>query len=124
PIDTAVPGIRIGPLLPKLAKVMDKVALIRSATHNIDHHETATNWVLSGRFGTPAGEYPAMGAVVAHEMGFVGSLPPYVAIPKNPALVTELGRSAYLGSRFEAFKAGDPNAPDFHVADVASVEPL
>ena len=50
-----------------MAQVMDKVALVRSGAHNNDHHETATNWVLSGRFGSAFGDYPAMGAVVAHE---------------------------------------------------------
>src|SRR6187401_542239 len=49
-IETNVPGLRIGELLPRMARVMDKVALIRSGAHNNDHHETATNWALSGRF--------------------------------------------------------------------------
>jgi hypothetical protein len=123
-IDTAAAGVRIGELMKQTAKVIDKVALIRSATHNIDHHETATNWVLSGHFGPPAGDYPAMGAVVAHEYGFTGSLPPYVAVPQNPSMAGELGKSAYLGGRFESFKTGDPNAANFEVPDVASMEPL
>src|ERR1700736_726820 len=80
PIDTNVPGLRIGELLPHMARVMDRVALIRSGAHNNDHHETATNWVLSGRFGSAFGDYPAIGAVVAHEVGFRGQLPPYVAV--------------------------------------------
>ena len=45
-IDTVVPGLRIGELLPNMAKVMDKVALVRSGAHNNDHHETATNYCL------------------------------------------------------------------------------
>src|SRR5947209_183770 len=53
PIPSAVPGLQVGEKLPLMAKVMDKVALVRSGSHNNDHHETATNWVLSGRFGTP-----------------------------------------------------------------------
>jgi hypothetical protein len=124
PIDTAAPGVRIGELLPQVAKVMDKVALVRSGTHTIDHHETATNWVLSGRFGSQAGEYPAVGAVVAYATGFRGALPPYVAIPGNPGFTFELGKSAFLGGRYEAFKTGDPNAPGFHVPDLAAPEPL
>src|SRR6185436_18156163 len=55
PIATNVPGTRIGELLPRMARVMDKVALIRSGAHNNDHHETATNWAMSGRFGSPFG---------------------------------------------------------------------
>lgn len=47
-ISTSVPGLRISDQLPKMAACMDKVCLVRSGTHENDHHETATNWVLSG----------------------------------------------------------------------------
>lgn len=118
-IPSKVPGLRVGELLPKMASVMDKVCLVRSATHENDHHETATNWVLSGRFGSPFGDYPAMGAVVAHETGFSGVVPPYVAVPRNPSFTWELGKSAFLGGRFESFKCGNPNDPNFKVRDLA-----
>jgi hypothetical protein len=124
PIDTNVAGLKIGELLPRMAKTMDKVALIRSGAHNNDHHEMATNWVLSGRFGSAFGDYPAIGAVVAHETGFNGKLPPYVAVPRNPSFTWELGKSVYLGGRCESFKAGDPNAKDYRVQDLMPPEPL
>jgi hypothetical protein len=117
---TSVPGLRVSDRLPLLANVMNKVALVRSGAHNNDHHETATNWVLSGRFGTPFGDYPAVGAVVAHETGFSGTLPPYVAVPRNPSFTWELGKSAFLGGRYESFKAGDPNQPDYKVQDLTA----
>src|SRR5579884_552145 len=123
-IPTSVPGLSVSELLPNVAKVMDKVCLVRSGSHENDHHETATNWVLSGRFGSAFGDYPAMGAVVAHETGFTGLLPPYVAIPKNPSFTWELGKSAYLGGRYESFKAGDPNQPHYRVRDLSLAQPL
>src|SRR4051812_39033028 len=123
-IPSNVTGLHICELLPKMAKTMDKVCLIRSGTHENDHHETATNWVLSGRFGSPFGDYPAIGAVVSHETGFTGLLPPYVAIPKNPSFTWELGKSAFLGGRCESFKAGDPNQKGYKVADLSLSEPL
>jgi hypothetical protein len=79
---------------------------------------------MSGRFGSAFRDYPAIGAVVAHEMGFRGELPPYVAIPRNPSFTWELGKSAFLGGRYESFKTGDPNAPNFKVQDVAPAEAL
>jgi hypothetical protein len=118
-IPTNVAGLHVTELLPKMAQTMDKVALIRSGTHENDHHETATNWVLSGRFGSPFGDFPAMGAVVAHETGFSGLVPPYVAVPRNPSFTWELGKSAWLGGRYESFKCGDPNAADFKVRDLS-----
>ena len=123
-IDTVVPGLRIGELLPNMAKVMDKVALVRSGAHNNDHHETATNWAMSGRFGSAFGDFPAIGAVVAHETGLGGSMPPYVAVPRNPSFTWELGKSAYLGGRYESFKAGDPNDANFKVQDLSPAEQL
>lgn len=123
-IPTSVPGLYVGELMPKVAKVMNKVCLVRSASHENDHHETATNWVLSGRFGSAFGDYPAMGAVVAHETGFSGLLPPYVAAPKNPSFTWELGKSAFLGGRYESFKAGDPSQPGYRVRDLSMAEPL
>lgn len=118
-IPTRVSGLRVTELLPKLAAQMDKVTLVRSGTHENDHHETATNWVLSGRFGSAFGDHPAMGAVVAHETGFSGLVPPYVAVPKNPSFTWELGRSAWLGGRYESFKCGNPNDASFKVRDLA-----
>lgn len=117
-ISTTIPGLRIGELLPQMAKTMDKVCLVRSGTHENDHHETATNWVLSGKFGTPFGDHPAMGAVVAHETGFSGKVLPYVAIPRNPSFTWELGKSAWMGGRYESFKAGNPNQKDWKVRDL------
>ena len=119
-ISTIVPGLQITDKLPLLARVMDRVALVRSASHNNDHHETASNWVLSGRFGTPFGDYPAVGAVVAHETGLTGNLPPYVSIPRNPSFTWELGKSAFLGGRYESFKAGDPSVANYQVQDLSA----
>jgi hypothetical protein len=124
PIDTCVPGLHISEKLPLMAKAMNRLTLVRSGAHNNDHHETATNWVLCGRFGSAFGDYPAMGAVVAHELGFSGKLPPYVAVPRNPSFTWELGKSAFLGGRYESFKTGDPNAADFKVQDVSPFETL
>lgn len=124
PIDTVVPGLQICELLPLMSQCMDRVCLHRGGAHNNDHHETATNWVMSGRFGTPFGDWPAMGAVAAHESGFPGTLPPYVAIPRNPSFTWELGKSAWLGGRYESFKAGDPNEQNYQVRDVTRAQPL
>ena len=119
-ISTNVAGLHVCELLPKTAQVMNKVTLVRSGTHENDHHETATNWVLSGRFGTPFGDHPAIGAVVAHETGFDGAVPPYVAVPRNPSFTWELGKSVWLGGRCESFKAGNPNDANYRVRDLAA----
>lgn len=118
-IPTTVPGLRICELLPRLAHRMQHFALVRSGTHENDHHETASNWVLSGRFGSPFGDHPSIGSVVAHETGFGGRMPPYVAVPKNPSFTWELGKASWLGGRYESFTAGNPNEKEWRVRDLS-----
>ena len=118
-ISTSVPGLNICELLPKTAQIMNKVTLVRSGTHENDHHETATNWVLSGRLGSAFGDHPAIGSIVAHETGFSGLVPPYVAVPRNPSFTWELGKSVWLGGRCESFKAGNPNDANYRVRDLS-----
>src|SRR5512144_1466315 len=70
PIETNVSGIRIGELLPLLAKQADKYSLIRSMTHGVNAHETASYTVQTGR---PAGGrfvFPSVGAVVSLFKGY------------------------------------------------------
>ncbi|HMP17587.1 MAG TPA: DUF1501 domain-containing protein, partial [Gemmatales bacterium] len=49
PIRTKVPGIEICEHLPRLAQRTDKLAIIRSMTHEDVNHTTATHELLTGR---------------------------------------------------------------------------
>ena len=73
-IRTNVPGINISELLPMLARHMDKCAIIRSMSHNIDAHAAIP--MLTG-FG---GETTSYGAVIAKMQGFRQGMPPYVHV--------------------------------------------
>src|SRR5438132_11707810 len=48
PVTTKADGIAISEHLPKLAKVMDKVTLIRSMHHNMKNHNPASYYALTG----------------------------------------------------------------------------
>jgi hypothetical protein len=122
-IPTKSTGVRYGELMPRMASISDRYSLVRSGSHGNDHHETATNWVLSGKFGSAFGDYPAIGAVVSHELGYRGPMPPYFSVPQNPSFTWELGKSAFLGGRYESFKAGNPNDANFRVQDLALTNP-
>ena len=52
PIPTNVPGIQICEHLPRLAGHADKLAIIRSMTHNDVDHTSSTHFLLTGR-GVP-----------------------------------------------------------------------
>ncbi|HEX7570138.1 MAG TPA: DUF1501 domain-containing protein [Verrucomicrobiae bacterium] len=107
PIETNVPGIRIGELLPVLAKQADKYAIIRSLTHGNNGHETAAYITQTGR--QPGGRlvYPAVGAVVSltkgYDAGYKGLIPPYVVLTEPQGRFDEAG---FLGSRYRPFATG------------------
>ena len=65
-IATSVAGVQICEHLPRTARVMGEVALIRSLTHELGNHDTGTQFLLTGHRPTPALQYPCIGSVVAH----------------------------------------------------------
>ena len=113
PIATAVDGVRIGQLLPQLAKQAKTFSLIRSMTHGINAHETASYVVQTGHKPGDGQVYPAVGAVVALKKSAnrAGLIPPYIALTKPLGRFSEAG---FLGSRFKPYATGgDPNAKVF-----------
>ena len=48
PMKSSADGIWVNSLLPKTAKIMDKVTLIRSMTHTMKNHNSAGYYALSG----------------------------------------------------------------------------
>src|SRR5688572_25368466 len=66
---TAVPGIRVSEHLPKVAKRMKHVALVRSMTSKEGDHGLATFLAHTGYPSRGPIRYPAIGSVVAKELG-------------------------------------------------------
>ncbi len=122
PIATNVAGIRIGELLPQLAKQADKYSLIRSMTHGNNGHETASYLVQTAR--QPGGRevYPSIGAVVSlfrgYSAGYQGLIPPYIVMTQPQGRFSEAG---FLGTRFKPFATGgDPALGRFMVEGVVA----
>jgi uncharacterized protein (DUF1501 family) len=123
PIATNMPGTRVGEHLPRLARHMNKLSLIRSFRHHNSDHGPADHYMLTGYFPragfnaglSPNNQNPAHGAMIARKLGPRGSVPPYVCLPKlHPS-----GGAAYLGPTAAPFVIdADPSAPDFSVPDV------
>lgn len=72
PIRTNVPGVEITELLPRLAKLADKFALVRSLCHERNEHSGGTHRFLTGYASRAANlndaEYPELGSIVAKEL--------------------------------------------------------
>src|SRR6186713_2781418 len=100
-IPTSVPGIHISELLPKTAKVMHHLALVRSINTNLPDHGKGAYLMNTGRRQTPAMEYPVLGAVVAKALdaGGATALPGHIIISPN-AGGGRSADSAYLGPKY------------------------
>lgn len=122
PIGTNVPGIVIGELLPLLAQQADKFSLIRSMTHGINAHETASYAVQTGRAPGDRQTFPSVGAVVSlfrgYTAGYTGLIPPYIVLTEPQGRFSEAG---FLGERYRPFATGgDPGQPRFVVEGVVA----
>lgn len=119
PIDTAVPGIRICELLPRLAARMKRAAIVRSVTSPLGEHNLGAHYLLTGYPPTPALEYPAIGSVVAHLAREPRALPGHVAVPNYGVGGKRISGNGYLPQSVRPFEVGgDPSKPDFRVQDL------
>jgi RNA polymerase sigma factor (sigma-70 family) len=75
-IDTAAKGIKISEHLPKLAKQMNDVALIRTLSHKEGDHGRGTHLMQTGYAPLDPIAYPAIGSVLARELGGDKSMVP------------------------------------------------
>ncbi len=82
PIPTKVPGIQICEALPQLAKIMDKLTIVRSLVGNqADHDATQVYNGHNPRKPTPAAGWPQFGSAVAKLKGPIDpSVPPYFSL--------------------------------------------
>src|SRR5260221_14330663 len=56
PIKTNVSGLEICELLPRMAKVMDRVTIHRGFNHPNNDHYAAAHWMLTGNLGATGGD--------------------------------------------------------------------
>ncbi len=128
-IDTNVPGIRLGDLLPMSAKSMDKWSIVRSLNHHDAGHSTGDQICFTGYdSGSTPDEnvHPSIGSVVSKQLGDANpKLPPYVMIPR---MVPGTG-AAYLGVAHKPFETqADPanpgpfRLPNFSLASGVTLE--
>src|SRR5436305_623044 len=122
PISTSVPGIRFCETVPKLAKVADKIAIVRSICHKDPNHGGGNHYLMTGApTPVPVGcgafvtFHPSFGSVVSWKRGVQGGLPAYMTMPE----MTRSGGPNFLGAQHAPFIIGGyPNSKNFKVRDV------
>ena len=99
PIATNVPGMQICEHLPRLAKIADKLAIIRSMVGAKDRHESFQ--CMTGRLNerNPPGGWPEFGSVISKLQGTTASdAASYVNLsPKMRHTPYNYGRPSFLG---------------------------
>jgi hypothetical protein len=129
PADTSVPGVLITPHLPRLAKMAERYAIVRSMTHNLPGHEQATHFVLTGVNELPAGathmasrnDWPCYASCLQYLRPRSDGLPSGVMLPTY--LHNGYGFSGqnggFMGSAFDPWQlTRDPNAADFRLDEL------
>ncbi|MBX6313881.1 MAG: DUF1501 domain-containing protein [Isosphaeraceae bacterium] len=118
-IATDVTGLRVCEYLPRLARRMSKIALIRSLHHGAAPiHETGHQLIQTGRLSHPGADHPHVGSVAAKVLGARNDLPPFMTVPGpigHTGVGVSHGRTAgVLGRAFDPFHLqADPAAPDY-----------
>lgn len=125
---TAVPGVQFGELLPAQARMMDRLAVLRTVRHGSGDHTKANHWMLTGfegpAFNAPdfkVQRRPAMGSAVARLRGSNRpGLPPYAAVPHLRGGTDNFFHyAAYLGGGANPFVTeSDPNTPEYRVKNL------
>src|SRR5436309_4081107 len=100
-IDTSVPGIQFAETLPKMAKVADKISVVRSLYHTIPSHGPASVFVTTGNKPTAALQYPAMGSLASRLLKTEVGVPPYVTF--GDLRNGQAGLAGYLGTGYNPF---------------------
>ena len=111
-IATSAPGIYVTEHLPKMSRVMHKVAIIRSMHHNNRLHDSASTEALTGR-QSPQGDreefaqinqfYPCYGACLSYLRKHQGIEIPHAALPFvfHNVVDTPCQGGGFLGPRFD-----------------------
>ena len=118
-IQTALPGVGFCEILPRLAGLAGKLAIVRSLHQPFSGHPDGSRYFLTGYVDasqTGASAYPDLGSVI-HRLrsGREVAMPGYVAMGSY-AVGLHRGGPAYLGATHKPFvAAGDPARADFRV---------
>jgi len=136
PIATATPGLDICEHLPRLARLSERYALVRSVSHPNHNHTPMIYYTLTGReVDRPEmdndvrppqrGDFPHIGASIAAHRARATALPGFVAIPqlavrsstsgefKRARAALRGGAAGFLGPLFDPLCVdGDPGTDD------------
>lgn len=129
-IASNVSGIRVGELMPRTAKMLDRICVIRSMSTSDNAHSSSGYWMLTGvphqpmnsenaKPGAP-NDWPCTAAVVHQLRRGKNGLPPALVLPEpiwNTGMIFWPGQDGgFLGRAADPWLLRcDPSSPDFRI---------
>jgi hypothetical protein len=108
PVATSVPGIQISEHFPKIANLMDHLAIVRSMNSKEGDHGRATYLLRTGYLPQGPIQYPSLGALVSNELGDEESeLPNFVSVAPFRVLNQNAFGAGFLGPRHAPLIVGE-----------------
>ncbi|MEX0716283.1 MAG: DUF1501 domain-containing protein [Planctomycetaceae bacterium] len=106
PIDTNLPGYQVCEYLPTIARMIDKLTIIRSMRTSTPDHSAGTYLMHTSHPREPAVSHPEIGAVVARHLGDPNSpLPNFVQQSGGGESFPNAG-AGILGPKYQPFRVG------------------
>lgn len=138
-VSTTLPGIQFSDRMPHLAKMADKLAIVRSMSHKDNRHLSGTHHTLTGSIQPFRGtsnqdkslnraDWPSYGSAMSYLNPREDRLPSQVTLP-NPliegVLVWPGQHAGFLGPKYDPFVLkDDPNSENYKVRGLALHEGL
>ena len=139
PIASAVPGLQVGELMPRVAQLADRCAILRAVSTADSAHSSSGYWMLTGyphlptntesaRPGAP-NDWPSVGAVVRRLRRAGGHFPSAITLPEriinNPNVPWPGQDGGFLGRSADPWLLTcDPSAPTFRIPELSLPEEL
>src|SRR6266581_5834035 len=122
-IATRVPGIQISEIFPRVARHMDKLAVIRSMHTEENNHPQGTYQALTGHRPNAAMKFPSLGSILCKETGPRNVMPQYVLVPRPWevaffGIIEDAYSAAFLGVNHDPLIVPDPSQPAFRMPDL------
>src|SRR3954451_24959823 len=108
PVQTSVPGILIGEHLPKVAREVKELAIIRGMNTKEGDHSRATYNLRTGYLPQGPVRYPALGSLVSKELEDESAeLPGFVSIAPYRAISPGAFGPGFLGPKYAPLIVGE-----------------
>jgi uncharacterized protein (DUF1501 family) len=115
PVSTAAGGVQITEHLPKVARQMKHLSLVRSLTTSEGDHNRGTTLMSTGRTPNPLSEFPHVGSALSYVYGQDAEAMKNMDLPAFISVGGGRVGPGFLGMKYAAFTVQNPGSPPENV---------